>query len=66
MWPLSSAFLRKPHKFAQSSSWFCQNHEEDCASFCGLLIKAELQNIQRFVPVCSLVDLGVNIHQVGK
>ena len=34
--------------FTQSSSWFWnllskrQNHEEDCANFCGLLRKAEL------------------------
>ena len=44
----SSAFLRRPQKFAQSSLWFgrllskCPNHEEDCEKFCGLLRKAEL------------------------
>ena len=31
----SSAFLRRPQKFPQSTSWFC-------AHFCGLLRKAEL------------------------
>ena len=42
------AFLRRPQNFAQSSSWFWnllskhENHEEDCANFCGLLRKAEL------------------------
>ena len=39
---LSSAFLRKPRKFVQSSLWFWrllskfQNHKGDCAHFCGL------------------------------
>ena len=40
---LSSDFLRRPQKFA---FWRLpskrQNHEEDCANFCGLLRKAEL------------------------
>ena len=45
---LTTAFLRRQQKFAQSSSWFGYllskrpNKEEDFANFCGLLRKAEL------------------------
>ena len=50
---LSSAFLRRSQNFAQLSLWIwhllskLQNHEDDCANFCGLLRKTELyvQNI---------------------
>ena len=33
--------LNLPHGFDLLSK--CQNHEEDCANFCGLLRKAELE-----------------------
>ena len=43
-------FLRRQQKFAKLSPWFwhlfskrqTQNHEDDCANFCGLLRKPEL------------------------
>ena len=38
----SSAFMRRPQKFAPRLQSKCQNHKEDGANFCGLLRQAEL------------------------
>ena len=67
-------FLKRPQKFAQSSSWFWhllskrQNHKEDGTNFFGILRKAELYLANKcftFCKPCQPLCTHVFSSQVG-